>query len=221
MNIFVPLRHAFSLLLVDLLLLAACSSGSGSTTTVTPPSPPPTQTVHSICANIISTNGSGANGDPIGNADCAFGWTNGPPISTCLGSPQCSGQVGGVAYDSPFTITMSIISGFATPLTATLVNCPLGPQSQTSPCVAATNESGANAFTVHISFGQPNGNVGPSTTLILQQTGTSALTDAGGDCNHLSWANATDILVADTYGNKVYLPILQTLDGSGCTHGTT
>lgn len=220
MNTSDSLRHAaFSMIVVG--QLVGCGSGSSSPTTPPPPPPPPIQTVHDICATVLSTNGSGDDGNPIGDVDCAGGWSNGPPISTCLATPRCAGtNARGAAFDSPYVITMSIVSGFATPLTATLVNCPLGNQNQQrSPCVAATNESAAAPFAVKLTFGQPNGNAGPSTTLVLQQTGTSAL--SGAECNHTTWADATDILVADSYGNKVYLPIGSTLDGSGCPNGTT
>ena len=196
------------------------SPTTGPTSTPTPKATatPPTNTTHTICATITSYNGSGVSQDVVGNQDCAFGWSNGPPILTCLGSPVCTGEVEGVPYTEPYYISMNIVSGFPVGLTATVVNCPSGDESTTSPCVPAINETMASPFAVTATFG-PTGNAGPTTTLNLQQIGTSAL--SGATCNSATWANGSFILVADAYGNKVYLPISQTEDGSGCTNGTS
>lgn len=118
-----------------------------------------------------------------------------PFASTCLGSNQ-------FCQTAPFSATFKIDSGFAVPLTASLWICTGASEAS---CVPATNESPGTPLAVQLTFGAPNGNVGPHTTLMLQQVGTSV----GASCPNTTVAVATHFKVEDSYGNYVYISFNQ------------
>jgi hypothetical protein len=126
------------------------------------------------------------------------GWSSGVP-STCLGIAACTSVVGGVTYDTPIYITLKITSGFATPLTATIVNCQTQPSiDHGASCVQSKDESSI-PLSHELSWGAPNGDAGPVTTLNITQIGSS---DATALCNVPPGQQPGNfVLITDTYGN--------------------
>jgi len=125
-----------------------------------------------------------------------------PSGSVCLGGNTFCGTV-------PFTLTYVVKSGFPVPLTATLWRCDSFLETA---CVPPKNEGNGNLNSVQLSFGNPNGAVGPSTTMLLQQVGTSI----GATCAGANAADATHFKIEDSYGNHVYVPFGQ---GGCCPPG--
>jgi hypothetical protein len=123
-----------------------------------------------------------------------FRSSSSPSGSVCLGGAFC-GNV-------PFTLTYIVKSGFPVPLTATLWRC----DSYTATtCVPPKNEGNGNLNSVQLRFGAPNGALGPSTTMLLQQVGSSI----GATCPGANPADATHFRIEDSYGNQVYVPFFQ------------
>lgn len=176
---------------------SSISSSSGSGTLI--PAPPPVGVAYPICATQINVTGPGQSMGTVcgNNPNFPATWSSGVP-STCLGIPQCTSELGGVTYDVPIFLTFKITSGFATPLTAQIINCQPNVGKPGTTCIPS-NDSPSTPMSHSVTWGAPNGNAGPLTTLILQQIGSS---EASSLCNvpPAQWPG-NYVLITDTYGN--------------------
>jgi hypothetical protein len=119
------------------------------------------------------------------------------PIVLCVGDAKlCNG--------APSSVTLKITSLLALPLKLTLLYCP-DTFHNGADCVPASREMGTAPLSITTTWGEPNGNVGPMTTLTIEQTGPST-----GACSNDTDALGTDIQIQDPYGNELVIPYVQT-----------
>ncbi len=198
-------------------MLVACSGSSGGGSSATDGgSPPSPDAGFADDSGVVLDDAPSDGPDPAhvypvcvttpdgGYMQCGgFRSSSSPSGSVCLGGNAFCGTV-------PFTLTYVVKSGFPVPLTASLWRCN---SYNATTCVPPKNEGPGNPNSVKLSFGAPNGGVGPSTTMLLQQIGTSL----GATCPNANAADATHFRIEDSYGNQVYVPFFQ---GGCCPVGT-
>ncbi len=197
-------------------ILAACSSSSGGGSK--PPPEADAGTPHDDAGSVhdAASEGSGSSRfsylivtDP--NKDVFA--TYDPPGQTYVASGSehegvCNGSAT-FCKSLPSSVTFTIMTGAALPLTATLWNCP---GVSAADCVPAMNEGAGDLNAVTVTFGAPNGNSGPMTTLVLEQVGSVV----NSSCPNAVVANASHIKVEDSRGSYVLFPFLQ---GACCDTG--
>jgi hypothetical protein len=148
---------------------------------------------HNICVTWAGTTLCGTRDARLVNFD--------PPPTTCLGSNTLCENVS-------FYFDLNIVSGYDVGLTASLLFCPTPGYMNGSKCVPAINEGVSNPLAVKLTW-RPPGNAGPRAVLRVQQIGTSE--DPSATCTKDgNVANATHILIEDTYGNQAMVPFNQT-----------
>jgi hypothetical protein len=146
------------------------------------------------------------------NPNFVDSWSSSVP-STCFGLvATCQYTSGGVTYTAPVSITLQITSGYPTPLTAQIVNCPKSPSLDHGASCVPSNDSSARPLSHALSWGMPNGNSGPLTTLVVTQIGSSdatPLVNVPAD----QWPGG-DILITDPCGNADIV----SFSASFCSH---